>query len=449
MVVLTTSARAFVKVAAICILTAWVGAVANGQTEEYAGPSILSRGGTGMTPAGAIDFRAYFNLSATYQTGINVGAIGPDARLASRDAAGGEGAVGLYGYHHWKTTVLGINYRGDYRHYNIPSPYRGSNQFLMLGLTHRPTRKVAITVREGAGTFKQNQGYLGTFGFYDPTFAQIPHNELLDTRTDYFSTMLDLAYQCRPRLSFNFGGTGFLVRRRVSSFYGVTGTSARADAAYRLTRRSTLGADYFFTHFGFNKAFGSADMHSAGANYSIRLSRTWEVGARVGMLRLEMLSAGTVQVDPLIAAIIGRSTGFRASYTVRSDPTFWINVARVFPHSSAAISVQTGASPGNGVYLTSRQRTATASYSYTGMRHWSLQAHTYYSDMRSVGQDLGRYETVTGGWSAARRIKRHNMFLTVRCDIHRYLSGSAFRRYSHFASVGVAFSPGDKPLRLW
>ena len=55
-----------------------------------------------------------------------------------------------------------------------------------------------LTFREAAGTFTQNTGYGGTFGFFDPTFAQIPHNELLDSRTDYLSTMADATYLTTP-----------------------------------------------------------------------------------------------------------------------------------------------------------------------------------------------------------------------------------------------------------
>ena len=55
--------------------------------------------------------------------------------------AGGEAAVGLYGYHGWKHTVLGVNYRGDYRRYNRKTGYDGTTQLLTFGLTHRATKR--------------------------------------------------------------------------------------------------------------------------------------------------------------------------------------------------------------------------------------------------------------------------------------------------------------------
>ena len=342
------------------------------QADDYAGPSVLSRGGGGgVTPSAPIAFRPFFNLSAMYDDGMSA-VTDSSGRLRSSAVAGGEAAVGVYGYHGWKHTVLGLNYRGDYRRYNRKTSYDGTTQLLTFGLTHKVNKRLEVTFREAAGTFTQNTGYGGTFGFFDPTFAQIPHNELLDSRTDYLSTMADATYLMSRRLSFNFGGSGFMVRRRVSSFYGVTGSSARADVAYRLSRRSTIAGDYFFTHFNFNKAFGASDVHSAAVDYSIRLSRSWELGLRAGMIRVEMLSMGTVEIDPVVAAIIGRSSAFRAFYSRELAPTYSVQVQRFFHRASLQASYSNGVTPGNGVYMVSRQNTANAGISYTGMRYWSL-----------------------------------------------------------------------------
>jgi len=83
------------------------------------------------------------------------------------------------------------------------------------------------------------------------------------------------------------------------------------------------------------------------------------------------------------------------------------------------------------------------------MRHWSLQAHAYYSDMRSVGQDIGRYEVVAAGVGLTRTLRRHNLFATCRYDLRRYLGGVDYRRFFNYASIGIAYSPGERPLRLW
>lgn len=420
------------------------------QIGEYAGPSILSRGGGGgAAPAGTIAFRPYINVNALYTSGLIGQTMGPNGALPDDDAFGGEAAVGLYGYRGWKRTVLGINYRGDYRRYSQRNSYDGSNQFLVFGVTHQPSKHVSISLRQGAGTFNQNHGYSGTFGFYDPTFAHIPQDEILDTRTTYLTSMVDVTFIKSPRLSFNFGGTGFTVRRKASSLYGVTGASARGDVAYRVTRRTTVGVDYLFTHFGFNKAFGASDMHSVAGNYSIQVSRWWQLGLRAGVIRLETLSLGVVQVDPVVAAIIGRTSGYQAFYRRDLEPTFSAQLTRTFRNASANASYNYGTTPGNGIYLTSRQSTFSGGYSYTGMRRWSLRSSVYYSDLEGVGQEIKGYQSVGVGTGATRMLGNRNLYFTARFDVRRTVAGQDFRRNFRSASIGLAYSPGDVPLRLW
>jgi hypothetical protein len=425
-------------------------ACAFAQIGEYTGPSVLSRGGGGgVAPASPIAFRPYVNVAGLYTSGLTGATVRPDGTLADDDRFGGEGALGLYGYRGWKRTVVGLNYRGDYRRYAPSSHYDRSNHFLVFGVTHNPNRHVSITLRQGAGSFTQNHGYFGAFGFYDPTFAHVPHDELLDTRTTYSTSMADVSFNKSPRLSFNFGGSGFTVRRQASALYGVTGASARADAAYRLTRRTTVAADYLFTHFGFNKAFGSSDLHSVAGNYSIQITRWWQVALRAGVLRLETLSLGVVQVDPLVAAIIGRTTGYSAFYRKDLQPTFSLQLSRQFRHATAHAAYHYGATPGNGIYLTSRQNSFSAGYSYTGMRHWNFSSSAHYRDLEGVGQELRNYRSTGGSASVTRTLGDRNLYLTARCDVRRSIAGQNFKRNFRSVSIGLAYSPGDVPLRLW
>jgi hypothetical protein len=420
------------------------------QIGEYAGPSILSRGGGGgVAPVSAIAIRPYINLSGIYTSGLLTGGVRPDGTVDSENAYGAEAAVGLYGYRGWKRTVLGVNYRGDYRRYSKRSPYDGTNQFFTLGLTHNPSKHLSITLREGAGTFTQNFAYGGTFGFYDPAFAHIPQDELVDSRTNYATTMADVTYLKSARLSFNFGATGFVVRRQRSSLYSVVGATARTDAAYRLSRRSTVAVDYFFTHYGYSRAFGTGDIHSVAADYSVQLTRWWQAGFRAGVMGVESLYLGVVNVDPLVSAITGQTHGVRAAYNRVIQPTYSAQLTRQLRRATAAISYTHGANPGNGVYLASRQNSASASFTYTGMRRWSLFSSFTYSDMQSLGQQIGRYESVGGSFGATRSISQRNLYLTARADVRRTLVEQGFSKtYSSF-SVGLAYSPGDIPLRLW
>jgi hypothetical protein len=421
-----------------------------GQTGEYSGPSILSRGGGGgASPSAPISFRPFINIDAVYDGGALGGAVDSSGKLVEDSLYGGEVAAGLYGYHQWKTTTVGVNYRGDYRRYNRKNYYSGTDQFLMLGVTHRVSPHFQFSVREGAGTFTNNNAIGGTFGYYDPDFAQIPRDELTNNRTSYFTGMADATYMKSARLSFNFGVTGFTVRRRQSGLYSVTGVSARTDTAYRLTRHSTVGVDYFFSQFNFNKSFGSINMHSVGLNYSIQFSPRWTAGLRVGGIRAEALALQTVTIDPVVAAIIGRTQGLRAFHSVNYDTAVSAQLARHFRKASASIAWNRGVSPGNGIYIASRQNSVSATYSYTGMRLWSLTASTYYSEMQGTGQDIGRYRGTSAEAGLTRSIHSKNIFLTLRFSVRHTSVENGLNRTAQVASFGFAYSPGDVPLQLW
>jgi hypothetical protein len=419
------------------------------QLGDYMGPSVLSRGAAASAaPWDSLTFRPYININAMYNS--NLATAGPAGGAGeSSGGFGGEGALGLYGYKGTERTVVGLNYRGDYRRYDRQSAYDGSNQFLTFGVSHQPGRHVTITARAGAGTYTRQFSYLGTFGFYDPSFAEIPQDELLDNRTTYLTTMADVTYRKSARLSFNIGGTGFVIRRQKSSLYGVVGGTARADTTYRLTRRQTVAVDYLYTHFGYDKAFGSGDLQSVGANYSVAVARRTELRFRAGALRVETLALAKVALDPDIAAILGRAYGVAAFHALYTQPSYSGQIVQRFRHGSLAGGYSHGAMPGNGIYLTSRQNAATASYSYTGMRRWSLISRFSYTDMNSVGQDIGAYRRLSGGGGATRSIARTNLYLTARADVQRTVAGEAFSRNYVTATVGLAFAPGDVPLRLW
>jgi hypothetical protein len=77
------------------------------------------------------------------------------------------------------------------------------------------------------------------------------------------------------------------VRRESSALYGMTGGVARGDLEYRISRHSTLGADYRFTYYDYTRGFGNTDIQSVGFNYSTQLSRHVQLSARIGGARVE------------------------------------------------------------------------------------------------------------------------------------------------------------------
>ena len=117
--------------------------------------------------------------------------------------------LGAYTYHTWKHTTLGLDYRGDFRHYSA-SNWDGTDQFLSLILTHRPTKRVTFTLRNQAGIYSLNSyAFLhrsATAG--SELSCSYRKTTSYDNRVIFAGTSADLTYQMTHRLSFNIGGEG-------------------------------------------------------------------------------------------------------------------------------------------------------------------------------------------------------------------------------------------------
>jgi hypothetical protein len=423
------------------------------QTGAYGGPSVLSRGKAAsnrdLGPASAL--RPYLYLNGIYDNGLTPVSVDQTGQVPRDDVYGGEAGVGLYGYRRWKQTLLGVDYRGNFRHYSRKTYYDGSDHALALDFTHQPSRRVTFGLRQSAGTFSRSFGWLPNPGIFDPTYSHIPADEIFDNRTNYLSTRGDLTWQKSLRLSFNAGGEGFMVRRRSNALFGVTGYTARGDISYRLGRHSTIGIDYNFLHFDFVRVFGASDLHMVAINYARRLSPTWEVALRLGGGRIETQSLRQVRIDPVVAAIIGQQVGIETFHQLHYVPHGGIRLAKTFRSANLQLAYDRTVSPGNGVLLTSRAEQARVSYSFTGLRYWNFGLNAGYSAMHSVTHLVGSYEGYHGGWGATRRLGK-NFHAVARFDARRYDMGGLrqqFDRVMYRATLGIAFSPGDMPLSLW
>jgi hypothetical protein len=106
--------------------------------------------------------------------------------------------------------------------------------------------------------------------------------------------------------------------------------------------------------------------------------------------------------------------------------------------------------PGNGLFLTSYTLNATAGYTFTGLRRWSLSVQAAYSHSKSGGNILGYYADISGGLTASRQIRRYvHAVATFYAMQYQSPDFAAYNRLTCSARLGLAFTPGDIPLRIW
>lgn len=230
----------------------------------------------------------------------------------------------------------------------------------------------------------------------------------------------------------------------------MTSGVARGDLEYRVSRHSTIGADYRFTYFEYTKGFGNSDIHSVGLNYSTALSPHLQFSARIGGARVESQSLTVVTLDPTIAALLGESVGIQAAYQRNYVPDLQGRLSYSGKMSQFSLAYYNQVIPGNGVYLTSRNNTGNVTYSYTGVRHWNFGLNGMYGRMTALVQGIGAYTAYGAGFGVTRDLAK-GLHVVGRFDVRHYdVSGGTLPINTEYrTSLGFTFSPGELPLVLW
>ena len=266
----------------------------------------------------------------------------------------------------------------------------------------------------------------------------------------FLGVSADLTYRLSSRLSFNFGGEGSIVRRESSALYGMTGGVARADLEYRVSRHSTLGADFRYTYYEYTESYGNSAIESVGINYSTAFTPHVQLSARIGGARVDSQSLTVVPLDPAIAALLGETVAIQAAQSQNYVPDMQVRLTDTYRRSSFTLAYTNQVIPGNGIYLTSRNNSGSGSYSYTGVRHWNFGVNGTYGRMTTLEQAIGAYTAYGGGVGITRDLGK-GVYAVLRLDTRHYdiASGTLFANTERRASFGFNFSPGDLPLALW
>jgi hypothetical protein len=420
---------------------------------QYSGPAILSRGEAPAAMASPqIEFRPFIEVSAMYDNGLSGVAVNDAGQLANASSSGSALTWGISGSHSWRHTKVGLEYRGGVSYYARQKQFSNLDQSLLLGVTHQISRHLSVTLRQTAGLVTRDFGQYGlreTVPF-DPITTYVPVTDYFDNRTIFSTTQADLQLQKTARLSFVWGGGAYLVRRRSQALSESTSLSAHGDVQYRLTRRQTIGAEYQYMHFSYPHIFGGTDAHGVVGTYAIRMNRRWELSAYGGFLRMESTFIQTVAVDPTIAALLGISSAPEIAHRIKTIPNAAGRLSRTYRTGLMYVSVGHSVNPGNGIFLTSTMTQALGGYSYTGLRNWSFGAAIGYNRATSVGTITGDYADKNETLLVSRLLRNHFHFV-VSYSARQYSSPTFpnYNRNINDARIGIGYSPGDIPLRVW
>lgn len=415
---------------------------------------MASRGlrGAGARAGEAVSIRPYASVRAVYDTGLVAASVNQQGRIVNPGGLFGvEAQVGAYGAKEWKRTRVGLDYEGLYRHYQRATFYNGTDHVLDLDVTRQVTRRSYFRLRGLGGTSSRPVGGLFSFATLDPTFLGVPANEIFDNRTFFADALGQYIINLGARNSVSFSGNGFAVRRRSKALIGMNGYRASSDFTRRITRRTTIGIGYQYMHFDFPRVFGESDIHLTMAEVSHEFSRTWRLSAAGGGYRVDLTGVKEVQLDPVVAALFGSTTGRQAFNVINYLPYAQVSLNRELRRQSIVLSYNTGPSGGGGVFLTSRQQMAQLGWSYRSSDRWSFGLSGGYQDYGGLGSYQGRLSSYVGGATFSRRITG-DLFFTAGADYRRFAVNvgqqQSFRRNGSRLFSGLTYSPGAIPFSV-
>ena len=418
------------------------------------GPGILSRPFT-TTPLEnqELRFRPYFSFSGVNDNGLtrflpSTGGTS-DTGVTNQQAYGMEAGFGIAGRRVYKHDTFEIEFRGNVYRYTPASFNTGGNYLLNLTYQHYFSRHLSIALTASGALYSTNNSLSNSATDLTSASTSLvvsPNTQLFDNRTIYLSTGADVVWQKSARWSFDFGGTGFLVRRESSSLYGTIGSQARIDTSYRLSRRTTVGAYYEYTHYEFDKAFGGSNLQTLGAIYSYSLTKTAQLRVRLGGSRVETTGIETIVLDPVIAAILGYNTGSVTVFRNNYVPDISVQLFQTYRTATGSVEYLGAVSPGNGLILTSRRNTISGHVDYNGIRRWTFSAGASHDTLSTLGVLAGKFTSndLRAGFN---RVLGKGFQSTNYAEFRHYdITGASFLRNSYRISVGIAWTPSERPL---
>jgi hypothetical protein len=418
--------------------------------QGYGGPSMLSRGGNrpGQRGRAPVDLVAYGGIRGFADSGLTGVRVNEAGNLEKQTRYGVQAEIGAYGTHSWSKTILGLDYRGDYRKTTRGRSFSGTNQALSIDLQHLVTRRLQLVFRETGGTTNRAFGGFASPAITDLDDLGIANDEVFDTRVYFSQTTGAVAYQRSARTAYIASGDVFFVKRPSNALVSVTGYRALGAYQYRLSRRNTVSGIYSYMKFNYNRVFGGTDIHGLGLRLERRASPNLTLRLTAGAYYLEAFGTQRVTLSPEVSAILGRPTGIEAFHRRRVIPQVEASATYALERSSMRVGYISGVSPGNGVYLTSQRQALSAGYSFTGIRKLSLGLSTSYSILSSKSLSVGELKTFRVGGGFNYSLARH-LNLSSQADYRTYDSPAINGREGFSVTLGFTVSPSRIPLSIW
>lgn len=403
----------------------------------------------GMVGAESVPISISMTLDGSYDTLLGAFRVDQDGKLTpGAGSYGVDGGFTISGQKKLRRSVFGISYLANYNRFFNVNNFNGTNQSLNLGYSRRMTKRTELTWNTAGSISNRVLGNLLNRQTDGLQFFSAPTSELFDAKIYFFQSSMSVGYRLTSRWELQFSGNGGVMRRQARALADTNLFGGTAGANYRLSRRSSLGLTYTYSHFDFGKQFGESDINGASVNFSRDLRKGWQASAHVSVFDVRTVGVRRVELDPVIAALLGANQGSEAFRSVTKTPGFGASVSKRIRLTSYSVSVDRGVQPGNGLILTSVVSTYTASANYQLKGKWSMSASALRTKMDSIGtgSQLGAFSMDSVQVRFMRKLTREIGF-TGGVEYRKFkIDGSALDRNGSRVSVGLSYAPNSLPF---
>ena len=426
-------------------------------TKEYNGPAVLTRS-YGLDRSAVpenIRFRPSAGVSEIYDNGLIGIASRTDGTGGTNPAFGTMVRFGFEGRHYWVHDILTISYAGNFSRYTPASAYDGSNHSFNLDWTHALSKRLRLSLLSTASHYSLNYSLENTLLNPDVSIANVnlattPNTQIFDNSTTQASNSVHLTWQESARLSFDISGSYFFVKRAGVGLIGSEGAQAGADVTYRFSKKITSGVYYAHTYYRFSHAAGDTDSNAVGLIYSYAFDPRTELRTRVGINVLQNLGITSVSIDPAIAALLGQSAGYIQFYSVNRLLDFSGSLTRQLKGGrNVHAAYSQGTTPGNGVFVASKQQTVDLGYSMQFRRKDRIDIGGGRSALSSVSQVIGQYTSENFHVGVTKPIQK-SLSADFAFDYRHFeITSSPLLRNQYRVTVGISWSNEDFPSRIF
>jgi hypothetical protein len=385
---------------------------AESTAQEYTGPAVLSRNysiNQAVLTKG-LNWSESIFVGTSFDTGL--GQIATNGSPASTgQLQGTQIGYSLSGGHAFGHDSLHISYSGSMAYYPGSSFYTGSNGALSASYSHVVSRRISTGLSFSGSQTSANAALLnpsvGPGTIANVNLATSPDIAVFDTGSKQGSLAANLSWQLTSRTSFSFNGSYFGVLRNSAALNGMSGEQTGVSGNYRLTRKTTVGASYSFSQYVYPHGIETSDSQSVSLIYSYALSRSTQLRFNGGVSRTESLGLQVVPINPIIAALLGQTSGVIDAYRSFRGTNLSAQVIHDFHKGSTlSLSYARGITPGNGLFQTSQQESIASNAGIKLFRTYGLSIGAGRDRIVSVTQNLGQYVTEYATVSMARSYKK-------------------------------------------